>query len=66
MSLQIVPCGSVSGLQGPVSPKPRKLFGLAKPFLIICILKKEIVYMRETLHEVKLCSYQNYVERTAL
>ena len=25
--------------QGPVSRKPRKLFGPAKPFLIVCILK---------------------------
>ena len=28
-------------LQGPVSRKPRKLFGPAKPFLVTCILKTE-------------------------
>ena len=42
-------------VQEPVSRKPRKPFGLAKPFLIVYILKtKECIGM-------KLCMKRNFV-----
>ena len=50
----LLPHGSYAGL-GPVSRKPRKLFGPAKPFLIACILKtKKRV-------GIKLCMKDNFI-----
>ena len=51
---------------GPVSRKPRKLFGPAKPFLIACILKtkKRVgikLCMKDNFIHVKICEKNSSV-----
>ena len=52
--------------KGPVSQKSQKHFWPAKPFLVYLHLKQRGVYAWNFLYEGNLCSYEEYVNKTAV